>query len=358
MTGLLSELDKFQMTHWRPSGQMSPELAAIEAAKRRAQELYAKPTDPTVAGFPVSEYLPPHARPSWRAMGLLGEMLAPTATKEAAERGASPTMGLLSDVAGSVPVSKGLLAMAALPGAARGIRAFHGSPHSFDRFDLSKIGTGEGAQAYGHGLYFAEKEGVARSYKAAGQPNYLDASRIQAAQDILKEAGGDRLKAIALADQRMRGTTKYSEGRLWQDVVNNFDDLVGKGPGHMYEVNIKANPEDFLDWDGGKLAPKIPAAVLDAESRSFYKMPASEINDAAKEFLAKRIIENPAGIQALREAGIPGIKYLDQGSRASGEGSRNYVVFDDKLIEILRKYGIAPFALGGAAASMGGETQP
>ena len=38
----------------------------------------------------------------------------------------------------------------------KGIKAYHGSPHDFDRFDLSKIGTGEGAQAYGHGLYFAE----------------------------------------------------------------------------------------------------------------------------------------------------------------------------------------------------------
>ena len=36
------------------------------------------------------------------------------------------------------------------------IRAYHGSPHDFERFDTSKIGTGEGAQSYGHGLYFAE----------------------------------------------------------------------------------------------------------------------------------------------------------------------------------------------------------
>ena len=42
---------------------------------------------------------------------------------------------------------------------------YHGSPHDFDRFDLKKIGTGEGAQAYGHGLYFAENEGVARGYR-------------------------------------------------------------------------------------------------------------------------------------------------------------------------------------------------
>ena len=33
------------------------------------------------------------------------------------------------------------------------IKAFHGSPHSFDRFSTDSIGTGEGAQAYGKGLY-------------------------------------------------------------------------------------------------------------------------------------------------------------------------------------------------------------
>lgn len=47
----------------------------------------------------------------------------------------------------------------------KGITAYHGSPHDFDKFSLDKIGTGEGAQAYGHGLYFADSEGVARSYR-------------------------------------------------------------------------------------------------------------------------------------------------------------------------------------------------
>ena len=45
--------------------------------------------------------------------------------------------------------------------------AWHGSPHTFDKFSTSAIGTGEGAQAYGHGLYFAENEGVARGYRDA-----------------------------------------------------------------------------------------------------------------------------------------------------------------------------------------------
>ena len=39
-------------------------------------------------------------------------------------------------------------------------RAWHGSPHIFDYFSLDAIGTGEGAQAHGWGLYFAKEREV------------------------------------------------------------------------------------------------------------------------------------------------------------------------------------------------------
>ena len=36
-----------------------------------------------------------------------------------------------------------------------GMTAYHGTPHKIQgQFDISKVGTGEGAQAYGHGMYF------------------------------------------------------------------------------------------------------------------------------------------------------------------------------------------------------------
>ncbi len=41
---------------------------------------------------------------------------------------------------------------------------WHGSPHEFDRFSTDYMGTGEGAQAYGWGLYFTDKEGIGRQY--------------------------------------------------------------------------------------------------------------------------------------------------------------------------------------------------
>jgi hypothetical protein len=65
----------------------------------------------------------------------------------------------------------------------RMIEAFHGSPHKFDKFSMENIGTGEGAQAYGHGLYFADSEDVARGYRddlnsLYSKPHTLDGEEI------------------------------------------------------------------------------------------------------------------------------------------------------------------------------------
>ena len=46
-----------------------------------------------------------------------------------------------------------------------GIIAFHGSGADFDEFRLEMIGTGEGAQAYGYGLYFTDSEDIAKFYR-------------------------------------------------------------------------------------------------------------------------------------------------------------------------------------------------
>jgi hypothetical protein len=81
--------------------------------------------------------------PEWARPSLAGSLMEPEAMKQRRDQ----TMG---EVASYM-----------MPGA--GITAYHGSPHKFSKFDMSKIGTGEGAQAYGHGLYFAENPNVARN---------------------------------------------------------------------------------------------------------------------------------------------------------------------------------------------------
>ncbi len=272
----------------------------------------------------------------------------------------------------------------------RVIKAYHGSPHDFEQFSLSKIGTGEGAQAYGHGLYFAENPAVAEDYRstlsnsqpstrilANGTPlidhfgrNNLIASDVGAA---LERSGMDLSKAIQNADSDfIKYRLKSLEGKQLSQVA----------PGKTYEVAIHADPEDFLDWDKplSQQSEKVKNWLKQTDKTSFGKnspgwrgapeglwekamhqhtgeelygelrMAAEPTYRDATSWEASKV----AASEPLKQAGIPGIKYLDQGSRAAGEGSRNYVVFDDRLIDILKKYGLL-LPAAGAASQMGPE---
>lgn len=57
------------------------------------------------------------------------------------------------------------VALTELSGGGLNQRAWHGSPHRFDRFTTQAIGTGEGAQAFGWGMYFSETEALAEWYR-------------------------------------------------------------------------------------------------------------------------------------------------------------------------------------------------
>ena len=81
-----------------------------------------------------------------------------------------------------------------------GAVVYHGSPHKFDKFDSSKIGTGEGAQAYGHGLYLADSPAVAKSYAdTLGAPSVYSDDAIKALGS--KKSGLE--EALALADVKV-----------------------------------------------------------------------------------------------------------------------------------------------------------
>ena len=65
----------------------------------------------------------------------------------------------------------------------------------------------------------------------------------------------------------------------------------------------------------------------------------------------------PQATDFLAKEGIPGIKYLDQMSRDARQGSSNYVIFNDKLIDIMRKYGLAGLAPLAGAGAIAGQPQ-
>jgi hypothetical protein len=267
------------------------------------------------------------------------------------------------------------VAMGVGPGA---IRAFHGSPHSFDRFDISKIGTGEGAQAYGHGLYFAENEGVARGYRDAVTQKL--GVGMGPANEWLARSGGDPHKALAMFEEFASGlppTRAQAEIRAALETATK--------PGHMYEVDINADPKAFLDWDKPLSAQGEPVK--------------SKLRDLGVGAGKLSDLGTPQEISAtLDKVGVPGIRYLDQGSRvdpaaiqrqidlhrgnlAAGSAmdaaerqrwetriaelqteltkpqTSNYAVFNDSLIQILRKYGLLPPVAGAGLMGMGGDNQ-
>jgi hypothetical protein len=221
------------------------------------------------------------------------------------------------------------------------IRAYHGSPHSFDRFDLSKIGTGEGAQTYGHGLYFAEREPVARGYRdvLASRPTGLSDPGYDVAQYWLKESGGN-------SDAALKAYLDYAGPHADTTVAS----YLKKPPGHMYEVDIHADPKAFLQYE--KQLREHPPQVQEALRSIPWGEPYLKSSFTGGEIKPMSAV----GANELREAGIPGIRYLDQGSRGAGEGTSNYAIFDPRIIEILRKYGILPpIAAGGGLLATGSE---
>jgi hypothetical protein len=229
------------------------------------------------------------------------------------------------------------------------IKAYHGSPHSFDKFRMDRIGTGEGAQAYGHGLYFAESEDVARSYRDALAPQNANV------QATLRQNDGDFQKAIEEAKRRVTHYENMEPSSRRDGLLNlnkmKLEELESQAsgaapnPGSMYEVNINANPDDFLDWD--KPLSQQSAKVRDTVKSQIKKSSPWLDDDTIPDMAGDKIFYSPGSVSpsgntaAFQEAGIPGIKFLDQSSRNVGSGSRNYVVFDENLISIVKKYGIA-----------------
>jgi hypothetical protein len=267
------------------------------------------------------------------------------------------------------------------------IRAYHGSPYDFDKFSAAKIGTGEGAQSYGHGLYFAGNEETARHYKEALSDDAPFSNPAEAAADYLAASGGNRPMALKILRSHaiQPASVGYKEAeqaniiRQAYEVLSSNADLVPKRrAGRMYEVEIGHPETTLLDWDSPinqqprlmRAMERIASVAPDrqAAGRMMEWLPRELEGEAAYHAIRDAFQPAPgrygyyrsgtiehksrSAAEALLQEGIPGIRYLDQGSRSAGEGTRNYVMFPgtEDQIRILRKYGLmAPVAAGAAS---------
>lgn len=232
-----------------------------------------------------------------------------------------------------------------------GMTAWHGSPHKFDKFSLDKIGTGEGAQAYGHGLYLAESPDVAKNYAGA-----LSAARANKPignvdlQQVYQNLPNDVPDSLLAARRDFRalhesGDLSAADRRDFLEAVKG--NITASRGGALYKTDI---PDEavarFLDYDNA-----IPESLRQPLSKAALDEFGSGISMGSGEQAYKTILDefrfkgnqNPAAAASewLAKQGVPGIRYLDGGSRSAGQGSSNFVVFSPDMIRILERNGQA-----------------
>lgn len=256
--------------------------------------------------------------------GLLGNYRSPVAETIAG--------GLLAPLAGAAvqarapQIAAGLLKMqenAARPSdmrmqGQRGAIVYHGSPHKFDKFDASKIGTGEGAQAYGHGLYFAESPDVAQSYAQS-----VKANRSKPGQVYKVDLPDDAIAKMLDWDKPLSQQPELR--KILKSASANVPDMFEK---RLLEKAAGDKADNF--WGSGA---EFYRSLMAAKAQN---APAHIPLDKAEDLIGQR----GASMQ-LNQIGIPGIRYLDGGSRGAGSGTSNFVVFpgEESLLRILERNG-------------------
>jgi hypothetical protein len=275
--------------------------------------------------------------------------------REGAEEVSDRVLGLLDDVDPTMP-------RRLMPNE---MRVFQGGPNLYGPdvpgtkpgLDSSKIGTGEGAQVYGQGHYLAENPDVGRGYKTS--TSYADIKR-KFLSELPQDADFD--EAIDLAESGAFGDSgkRFIEALAADDWlgfdypsqaisaalgknIDNWDPSAAltkarENLGHLYEYDL---PDEtiakMLDWD--KPLSEQPNVLNSLRGLGVTPPPGATGADVRT--LLRGISDGNGVVQSpenlLRGSGIPGIRYLDQGSRSGGKGTSNFVLFDDDAAKLLAR---------------------
>lgn len=175
--------------------------------------------------------------------------------------------------------------------------AWHGSPYDFDQFDLGKIGSGDGKQLHGWGLYFAKDKKVADTYK-----------------NILGDEG--TIYEVDVPED----TDLLDESKVFDEQPENVKKALQKLVKNLSDEEIENLGIDVSRVGREKAIQKIMDMIQDSEGGNIY----GTLYDALDG-------DKEASLR-LNEYGIKGIAYEDSNA------GRGFVVFDDKAIKIITKY--------------------
>lgn len=247
----------------------------------------------------------------------------------------------------------------------------------FGRIRMEGIGTGEGAQAYGHGGYLAGAQDVGKSYANVGSDL---ANRYKLSYGNAENA----LPAITRKrdDYEWLSSSPYDGNKAkLENIIRSYDDAIHelkngapKNTGNLYKVAL---PDEhiakMLDWDKplSEQNPNVLKAMGYHNQPRNFEVEAKAIPGTAEYANLEKMMDSRVGSPSvpnvtggewyrskddllrgsnideigrskyLSELGIPGIRYLDGGSRGAGAGTSNYVVFpgNERLLKILERNG-------------------
>lgn len=258
-------------------------------------------------------------------------------------------------------------------------RAYHGGPQDFEEFSTEHIGSGEGAQAYGWGLYFAGQKEVADFYRKKLSGDGISLSRFTKDGQVLngREAlreyfkPGHLVKGYAGIDEVLEFLEK--DGWNWAVKVKSVEDQFGKKPnyydaqprwhstepsakevekvlsaegwkresGRLYEVDLSPREDEYLDWDrplseqSESVKEKLTTSpVIEKWATSAWEkngLRGTPTGSSLYETLTEKLGDQKQASETLRSIGIRGIRYLDGSSRHAN-------VIDKKLDALLSKH--------------------
>ena len=229
-------------------------------------------------------------------------------------------------------------------------KAYHGSPYTFDRFDLGAIGTGEGGQAHGWGLYFAKDRKVAAHYRILKDHdmNYKGQPIGKLREDLERKKDWDKLTIvddfINEQDISRMDMSNYEEAAVdWfnKEIYPNIE-----RPSSLLEVDIPDN-EYLLNKDIplSKQSQKVKEGIVEyykSRPDDYISVSADELGGETGDSFYKEVVfqmkregsntpEKDASL-LLNKLGIKGLAYH------GGRDGQCFVVFDDKAIKTINRY--------------------
>jgi len=236
------------------------------------------------------------------------------------------------------------------------VDVWHGSPHRFDRVSHEKIGTGEGAQAFGWGTYYSDLREVASTYakpnKVLFDGDAMDAT--EAYNKLGKEIGYDYLDGISrpgrvlnelidnlAAGKKVNPYPKDSERfALYENLSKRLD--YPEASTYRAQLFPGKDPSEytFLDWyEPVDKAKREQIREVLGQTTDVVMHTGITAGDLYHQ-LEKHLGSDKEASLFLKRAGIDGIRYPTEtlsGKGPKGGGAYNYVVFDENDVRLVQR---------------------